>query len=97
MKASGVLTCAICGRETPWPMRCNCGLICDRCKKPQPGAFVGQKVSGGIYDVTGGTWKAYANPGERLVCDTCMHADPRYCAVYGPFAPTTPETTDGCL
>ena len=60
-------------------------LICDRCGKDVPEAFIAETVSGGIYDVSSGYWSNYANPGERLVCDACMHADQRYRAIYGPF------------
>lgn len=69
----------------------NVTVTCDRCKQQIDGirepadpatGFVG--ATGGFYE-TGNPegWGKYADPGERIVCDACMHADPRYIAVYG--------------
>ena len=67
-------------------------MTCDRCKK----TFDGDKVETpeiaaaayftcGYYEVgpSAKAWGQFANPGENIVCDACMFADPRYIAVYG--------------
>ncbi len=62
-------------------------MTCDRCKH----TFDGDKDADGgftmgYYEVgpTGKAWGDFANPGEIVVCDACMFADPRYIAVYMP-------------
>lgn len=65
---------------------------CDRCHKCIEGIRVAdelQTFTGGYYDVTG-YWSQYANPGESIVCDACMHSDERYLADYPP-SPTLPN------
>jgi hypothetical protein len=54
---------------------------CDRCKRDikdfrQPDA--GGMTAGYYY-----RWFDFTDPGEEVVCDECMWADPRYIAVYG--------------
>lgn len=56
--------------------------ICDRCKQPFEGEEY-QGVTCGFYDVHAKPWSDFANKGEQIVCDSCMHTDPRYVAVYG--------------
>ena len=55
---------------------------CDRCKKPIQDASIVEAVPGvaftcGYYNLEG-YWKKYANEGETVICDTCMHLDPKY-------------------
>jgi hypothetical protein len=55
---------------------------CDRCKEVikdfhQPTA--GGMTAGYYY-----RWYDFMDPGEEVVCDACMWADPRYIAAYGP-------------
>ena len=58
-------------------------VICDRCKRSIEGLRTGS-ATGGFYDIeAGGWWAGFADPGEKNVCDDCMHSDPRYVAVYG--------------
>lgn len=59
-------------------------IVCDRCKQVVPDAA--RECGGttcGYYDVERGQWKKYADPGEKYLCDACMHQDSRYQAVYG--------------
>lgn len=55
-------------------------VLCDRCH---------QAVEGWLPDATGMSagvyvgWPDQMNPGEYVVCDRCMWADPRYIAIYG--------------
>jgi hypothetical protein len=53
---------------------------CDRCKKEVEG-FIDEAggMSAGVYV----DWMDFFNPGEHIVCDACMWADPRYIAIYG--------------
>jgi hypothetical protein len=37
-----------------------------------------------VRDPSGGGWEKWMFPEEKIVCDVCMQADPRYLAVYGP-------------
>lgn len=59
---------------------------CDRCGEKFDGSR-GEDFTAGFYDVSPtdspAGWDKFANPGERVVCDRCMWADPRYVAVYG--------------
>ncbi|HEX2615252.1 MAG TPA: hypothetical protein VHL10_07150 [Nitrososphaera sp.] len=62
-------------------------IICCRCKQEIDGFkdhVTG--VTGGYYEVHAGYWQAFANPGEKNVCDPCMFADERFIAVYGHHA-----------
>jgi hypothetical protein len=62
-------------------------LNCDRCKNPirdfaPPDPETG--VTAGYYDVTEGSgWEIFSKPGEKIVCDDCMHRHPIYAARYG--------------
>jgi len=60
-------------------------MSCDRCKKSFYG-YVSGAFTAGFYvrDPSGGGWEKWMFPEEKIVCDTCMQADPRYLAVYGP-------------
>lgn len=60
-------------------------LQCSRCKKNVVSALKMPDFTGGYYEVAQGEWSKYANPGEVYLCDPCMHSEPRYRAVYGPF------------
>lgn len=62
-------------------------ITCDRCGAKVDG-FRGQYATAGFYDTAGQSWWArYARPGERIVCDACMWADPGYRADYGIHEP----------
>lgn len=64
-------------------MRCNLHIVCDRCRMVVKHAFKDcDGTTGGYYEVKG-QWKKFGNPGERFLCDACMHRDTRYQAVYG--------------
>ena len=55
---------------------------CDRCGKGSYEADIKEEeesITAGYYR----GWTEFTNPGELIVCDACMHADPRYIAVYG--------------
>lgn len=57
-------------------------MNCDRCKKP----IEDFRPPDPDYGVTAGyylDWDLFMDPGERIVCDACAWADPRYIAVYG--------------
>jgi hypothetical protein len=59
-------------------------ITCDRCHKEQPNASIEQLFSCGVYVVQpGSAWAEYGNPGENIVCDACMWADPRYIKTHG--------------
>jgi hypothetical protein len=55
---------------------------CDRCKQEVEGT-VDKVVTAGYYDVSEGYWRKFARQDERVVCDNCMYADPRYQETYG--------------
>lgn len=56
-------------------------VLCDRCHQAVEGFLPNAGgMSGGVYV----GWNAQMNPGENVVCDKCMWADPRYIALYGP-------------
>lgn len=62
-------------------------IQCDRCHEWVDGE-VHENFSCGVYVTSGeGYWSRFANPGEDIVCDNCMWADPRYIALYGPRPP----------
>lgn len=61
----------------------NVEVTCDRCKKTVAGLWTDFATSG-FYQCAAGHWSNLVNPGESIICDECMHADPRYLAVYGP-------------
>ena len=67
-------------------------VVCDRCHNTVEGYEISGSGTGGFYrteDPRG--WGRFANPGEKVVCDVCMQADPRYQAEYpaarGPHIP----------
>lgn len=71
--------CICCGEV---PTRAD---ACDRCHKPVVN-FEPAKggMTTGYYNVgEGSPWARYANPGERMICDACMWADPTYIVDYG--------------
>lgn len=40
--------------------------------------------TGGFYRITKGDyWEKFAKPNEKIICDNCMHSDPKWIAVYG--------------
>lgn len=54
---------------------------CDRCKS----TFVGEECCGvtcGFYYVDSGPWVKFGKNNEKIVCDACIHSDPRYIAEY---------------
>lgn len=55
-------------------------LKCDRCHKIVKGMQFGGGTSG-FYNLET-TWKEYARPGEKNICDECMNKDPNYRAEY---------------
>lgn len=71
----------------------NVTVTCDRCKRRVDGYY--QRGRDGVSGATGGyyetsqaePWGRFANPGEEVVCDECMLADPRYIAAYGDRRP----------
>ena len=61
-------------------------IQCDRCKEFVDG-IVGDiddrwSYTGGFYDVSQGSWAEFSRNEEKVVCDTCMHLDPKYRALY---------------
>ena len=62
-------------------------IQCDRCGKMVDGGIevvpeYGGKVTAGFYIVSEGNWKEFGRWEEEYVCDDCMHADPKYQAIY---------------
>jgi hypothetical protein len=83
----------------PLPQSASVTVVCDRCKATVEGLRT-MRFTGGFYEVQADlrtlditSWSRYANPGEKIVCDACMHADPRYIAVYGTYATEATPTT----
>lgn len=82
----------------------NVTVTCDRCKKTVEGIRT-DRFTGGFYEISVNAmtlepsdWCKFANPGEKIVCDDCMWADPRYIAVYGTHAAApTPTTATAAL
>lgn len=66
----------------------NVTVTCDRCGREIEGWEETDPIgmTAGYYNVETG-WPQFANPGEKVVCDQCMWADPRYQAVYSPVVP----------
>ena len=60
--------------------RCCCTVV-DGCETIEDGHIV---ATGGYYKRAG--WAAYMDYTESIICDICMHSDPRYQKVYGPGA-----------
>jgi hypothetical protein len=60
----------------------NIKIKCDRCKKQVEGIIFDSGITAGFYDVAGG-WATYGRKNESIVCDSCMHKDPKYRKVYG--------------
>lgn len=69
----------------------NITVMCDRCHKTIEGLYSEPDDSNhlgytaGYYSIKedGKGWGKYTDPDERIVCDQCMWADPRYIADYG--------------
>lgn len=62
-------------------------VTCDRCGKVVNGTIdtcpdTKQIVTGGYYIVSDGNWKEFARWEEEIVCDDCMHSDPKYKKIY---------------
>lgn len=65
-------------------------VVCDRCGKTVHGIHIEPSERDPIGGTSGyyntaplSPWANFANPGENILCDDCMFADPRYIAVYG--------------
>lgn len=54
---------------------------CDRCQRGFKGSAT-EFFTAGFY-LSSPYWEEFCNPGERIVCEPCMHSDYRYIAVYG--------------
>lgn len=64
---------------------------CDRCHQQIDGMRT-DGLTAGFYEVEHGQgFGKYTNPGERIICDRCMHTDPRYIADYGKAALVTSD------
>ena len=58
-------------------------VTCDRCGELVDGLEIEGQGTAGFYRTGPGSfWQRYANPGELIICDGCMHANPRYIADY---------------
>jgi hypothetical protein len=61
---------------------------CSRCRMPIKDFAPADPETGvthGYYDVREGRgWEEFSKPGEKFVCDDCMHRHPIYFARYGP-------------
>jgi hypothetical protein len=68
-------------------------VSCCRCHREIHG-IQNEHGTGGFYAVGIGQWATMSNPGEKIVCDSCMHRDLRYIAVYGPQAMQVDSTPD---
>lgn len=64
---------------------------CSRCQTALPSYEQDAPCTAGYYVVTDGYWSRFANPGELLLCDTCMWSDPLYRAERGAAALPTAE------
>lgn len=58
-------------------------IHCDRCHQDKEGGIEAEMSWGAYFVAAGSGWEKFANPGETVVCDACMWADPRYIATYG--------------
>jgi len=72
-------------------------LHCDRCHRKVDGWVDEDGTSYGVYVVDHGEWAKFADGHETLLCDKCMHCDPRYIAVYGPSCCETDRKFEGDL
>lgn len=54
-------------------------VVCDRCKKRVLSNPPYDGMTAGYYH----NWTHMTRAGEVDVCDECMHADPKYIAMYG--------------
>lgn len=68
-------------------------FTCSRCGVTAIG-HEDEHATAGFYRVDGDTWGRYARPGESVLCEPCMWADPAYVQVYAPAA-TGPVYTPG--
>ena len=56
---------------------------CDRCGKIVYGQHDEDvKLTAGYYDVAEGSWAEFARWEEQVVCDDCMHSDPKYKKIF---------------
>lgn len=70
------------GWATAWEMLPHL-VRCDRCHKAVE-CSLNPDCTSGIYDTRPGSyWARFSNENERIVCDQCIWADPRYIEVYG--------------
>lgn len=61
----------------------NVTVECSRCRSRIDG-IIDDGVTGGFYDTKEGSgWELFADVGEEVICDGCMHNDYRYQSVYG--------------
>jgi hypothetical protein len=60
-------------------------FICDRCKKEIDGFHdIILGMTAGYYNLDEGScWQLYARGDEKIICDECMHKDPKYKKLYG--------------
>lgn len=56
--------------------------VCDRCHRTVEGFESPNAVIGFYRMADYGPWSRFARPGETLVCNDCMWADPGYSALY---------------
>lgn len=67
-------------------MNSEVDITCDRCGQVVHGVIIESpltpKITGGFYDVSVGSWSAFAQLGETNVCDKCMWADPAFTRQY---------------
>jgi len=68
-------------------MKANITITCDRCGKIVEGTLEGTQamdniITEGYYIVNEGNWKEFGRWEEEVVCDDCMHSDPKYKKIY---------------
>jgi len=72
---------------------------CDRCSVPAKGLESAEGTSGFYRADIGTPWSKYAQPGEHVICDACMWADPEYQKDYpqakGPQVKSSPARFKG--
>ena len=62
-------------------------INCDRCGKVVSGKIgicptSGDVITKGYYIVSDGNWSEFARWEEEIICDDCMHIDPKYLEIY---------------
>ncbi len=68
-------------------------FTCDRCGETKEGMSSLPEWTAGFYALDDLGWAKYANEGEEILCDACMHSDERYLADY-PDEPKEEESPD---